>query len=265
MKIAMAQMAVAQADFAANLAKAKLFAARAKGDGADMLVLPEMFACGFNYKKNAEYLAQHQDEMLAEIKNAAKDNGIFLCGSLPFLEQNQSAPANRMLLITPSGEIAAHYDKAHLFSLFRENIHSRAGNEIVVADTPFGKIGLAVCYDLRFPEMFVQMAKRGAKLVIISAAWPYPRLEHWRVLVKARAIENQLFVAAVNQGGTENFAGKTLRYFGDSQTIDPWGETVASCGTDAPDALAFAEIDFAQVEEVRARIPAFKDRRNDLY
>lgn len=265
MKIAMAQMAVAQADFTANLAKAKLFAERAKNGGADMLVLPEMFACGFNYKKNAEYLAHHQDEMVAEIKDAAKDNGIFLCGALPFAEQSQAAPANRMFLVAPSGEIAAHYDKAHLFSLFRENIHSRAGNEIVVADTPFGKIGLAVCYDLRFPEMFVQMAKRGARLVVVSAAWPYPRLEHWRVLVKARAIENQLFVAAVNQGGTENFAGKTLNYFGDSQTVDPWGETVASCGTDAPDALAFAEIDFAQVDEVRARIPAFKDRRDDLY
>ena len=140
-----------------------------------------------------------------------------------------------------------------------------AGNQIVVSDTPLGRCGFAICYDLRFPDMFVEMTKRNAKMIIICAAFPNPRSEHWRILSRARAIENQCFVIAVNQCGHENFVNNKVKYFGASAVIDPWGGVVAECEPDAEDAMAFADINLDEVEDIRAKIPALADRRDDLY
>ncbi len=265
MKVAIVQMAVEQGEFEKNIAKTEAFAKRAHECGADIAVFPEMFLCGFNYKKNLDYLRANGDAAQAALCNIALKYGIAICGSIPFLNPSLKQPTNRLVFVNADGTILSHYDKIHLFSIFNENSYVAAGNQIVVSDTPLGRCGFAICYDLRFPDMFVEMTKRNAKMIIICAAFPNPRSEHWRILSRARAIENQCFVIAVNQCGHEDFANNKVKYFGASAVIDPWGGVVAECEPDAEDAMAFADINLDEVEDIRAKIPALADRRDDLY
>lgn len=265
MKIAMAQTDVEQGDIKKNILKVDNFASRAKKEGADLIVFPEMFVCGFDYKKNMEFLESNSgsiEEMLCKI---AQKHSISLCGSIPHLCPESDLATNRFIFIDDSGKIVSHYDKIHLFSVFNEDKYVKAGDEIVVADTKFGKIGFAVCYDIRFPDIFVRMTKRGAKLIIISAAFPHPRSEHWRILSRARAIENQCFIVAVNRGGTEKFGNNQVKYFGMSAIIDPWGGIVSECPEDAADDIAIADVNLDEIDTIRTQIPSLKDRREDLY
>lgn len=265
MRVALIQMSVLQGDFAANIARARALAQRAKDGGADMAVFPEMFVCGFNYKANAAYLEANGNSIEGGIAGIAASCGIWLCGSVPHADAPGARPSNRMLLINDKGEVCAFYDKIHLFSLFNENSHSAAGGGIEVAETPWGRVALAVCYDVRFPDIFTAMALRGAQCVVLSAAWPHPRADHWLALAKARAIENQMFVVAANQGGSENFGSRKIEYCGLSRVFDPWGEEVAGCPADAPDAVAFADIDLSACADARAKMPSLRDRRPDVY
>lgn len=259
MKLAIVQMSVKQSDFEFNFEKADAFAARAKREGADMVVFPEMFVCGFSYKKNLEYVLGNPGQPQGRLSQIAERNKIWLCGSAPYLEGAQ-LPTNRLWLFDQSGCARASYDKMHLFSLFRENLYCNPGREICVAETPFGKIGLSICYDLRFPKMFSDMADAGAGIIILVGAWPYPRLDHWQTLSRARAVENQVFFVCVNQCGTENFGQKAVKYFGDSEVIGPWGEVLADCQIDRPDSISFCDIDFSLIEEARAKLPSYKDK-----
>lgn len=265
MKIALAQMGVAQGDFEKNLQKTRELASRAKSNDADLAVFPEMFLSGFNYRKNLEFLKNRGDFLAREVSKIAEETGIAICGSLPYLEESEDRPRNRMIFASSKGEILAHYDKTHLFRIFNEEKYVKKGDKISVCDTPFGRAGFAICYDLRFPELFIKLAKLGAKFVIISAAFPHPRMGHWRVLCRARAIENQCFVIAVNQGGSERFGENTVKYFGRSAAIDPWGEVLAECSEDGVDELAYAEINLDEADDIRAKIPAWDDRREDIY
>ncbi len=265
MRIALAQTGVVQGDFEKNIELINDAARRAKKGGAQLVVFPEMFVCGFDYKKNSAFLKANKISLEKELGKIAKSNDIALCGSIPHLAKANDLPTNRLVLIGADSKEIAHYDKIHLFRIFNEDKFVKAGDDIVVSDTPFGKMGFAVCYDLRFPDIFVRMAKRGAKIIIISAAFPHPRSEHWRILSRARAIENQCFVIAVNRGGSENFGDTQVRYFGLSAAIDPWGGILAECGEDASDAMAFADINIDEVENIRGQIPAFADRRDDIY
>ncbi len=260
-------MGVKQGDFEANLKRADELASEAKKHGADIAVFPEMFLCGFDYKRNLEFLKTRGDAAEKGLRAVAEKNRIALCGSLPHLENGEEKPRNRMLFIGNDGTVLTHYDKTHLFKVFNEDRYVKAGDEVAVCDTPFGRAGFAICYDIRFPDLFVKMAKLGAKFVIISAAFPHPRMGHWRVLSKARAIENQYFVIAVNRGGEEDF-GKPeggVKYFGRSAAIDPWGEIIAECPENEADAISYADINLEEVDDIREKIPAFSDRRPDIY
>ena len=261
MRVALAQMSVSQGDFSANIESAEKFAKQAKSNNADIIVFPEMFVSGFNYRKNLEYVRNNQDKMLKRLSSISRNNDIYLCGSIPFLIEQNQPPTNRMILFDNNGNELSHYDKVHLFSLFNEHRYSTAGNSISLVDTKFGKIAFAVCYDLRFPELFTSMTQAGAKIIILSAAWPHPRSDHWKVLTKARAIENQVFFIAVNQCGTENFGDKKIEYFGLSQVISPWGETIAYCPMDSKNCMVYADINLSEIDEARTKIPAQKDRR----
>lgn len=265
MKVAIVQMSVKQADFAANLAKARALAERAKSGGADIAVFPEMFVCGFNYKANADFLAANPGAIMGGLSSIASDCGLWLCGTVPCPEADPARPSNRLALLDSQGKTRAAYDKIHLFSLFNENIHSSAGSRVEIAETPWGKLSFAICYDVRFPEMFAAMALAGAQCVILPAAWPHPRSEHWLTLARARAIENQMFVVAVNQCGSENFGSKQMKYCGLSRVFNPLGETLAECPADAPDAIAFAELDLPSCADARAKMPSLRDRRCDVY
>ncbi len=158
--------------------------------------------------------------------------------------------------------MTAWYDKAHLFSLVGEERHMASGRSRTLADTPWGPMGLAVCYDLRFPELFRRYAVDGAELIFLPSAFPEPRLAHWRTLIRARAIENQLFMVSCNQVGTKQLEHPTT-FFGNSCIIDPWGETVIEGGTE--EQLLTAEINLSKAREIRNYMRVLDDRRPDLY
>lgn len=263
MKLSLAQFEVARADVDANLSRIGELAESASASGADLLCLPEMCTTGFDWAYNRERLASASEDV-ASVGRLAGQFGIAICGS--FLEQTETGQAaNCFHYFDAKGEVAARYRKLHLFTLFHEERHVEAGTECVAFDTALGRFGATVCYDLRFPELYRRLTEQGARLHFVPAAFPHPRLEHWRTMLRARAMENQCYVVATNQCGVEGHGsdvGET-RYFGHSMVIDPWGEVVTEA--DESDTVLEVEIDLSQVEAVRKRLSAWDDRRTDLF
>ena len=263
MKLSLAQFEVRPGNVAANLAQFGELAATAKASGADLLCLPEMCTTGFDWRKNRELLDASVGHIEA-VSAIAKSQSVAICGS--FLEKTETGQAaNCFHYFDAGGRILARYRKLHLFTLFHEERHVEAGNDCVVFDSGLGRFGASICYDLRFPELFRRLTEEGARLHFLPAAFPHPRLEHWRTLIRARAMENQCFVVATNQCGIEGHGsdvGET-RYFGHSMVVDPWGEVIAEA--DETEAILEVEIDLGQVELVRSRLSAWADRRTDLF
>ncbi len=263
MKIALAQFSVDRGDIESNLAKINGYLKEASAHGAQVLFLPELCTTGFDWAQNDKLLAG-ADAVIRRLQESARLAEVAICGS--FLEKTESGnAANTLYYIESDGVIAAKYRKAHLFTLFHEEEHVEAGNDIVVASTRCGKLGLSVCYDLRFPELFRECALAGAEIQVLPAAFPHPRLAHWQTLIRARAIENQSYFIAVNQCGHEGHGsdvGKT-HYFGHSMVVDPWGEILLEA--DEIDGLHLVQIDRSLVEQTRSKLSALRDRRPELY
>jgi predicted amidohydrolase len=199
--------------------------------------------------------------LFAEVTHSARTKEIAIVGSL--LERAGDRGYNTATFVNTRGEQIAAYRKIHLVPMLDEDKYLSAGDEASVfnaTDTePPHRAALAVCYDLRFPELFRYFALSGAEMVFLPSEWPTRRIAHFRTLIRARAIENQMFVIATNRVGTsqgEEFGGY-------SAIVDPWGETVV--GAADSEALVLGEIDLSIVEEVRARVPVFANRRPDVY
>ncbi|MBU2583512.1 MAG: carbon-nitrogen hydrolase family protein [Alphaproteobacteria bacterium] len=202
-----------------------------------------------------------ENRALSAFRSLASELGIWLhIGSLA-VRKSEDKLANRSYLISPDGAIAARYDKIHMFDVslangevYSESTNYAAGNQAVVAATPWGGLGMTICYDLRFPYLFRTLAQSGARLIAVPAAFTQPTGEaHWHVLLRARAIETQSFVFAAGQGGTHEHGRKT---YGHSLIISPWGEVLAE-GGEAPGVIT-ADIDMAKLEEVRDRVPSLR-------
>ena len=263
MRMSLGQFDVSQGEINANLKTISELAAEASSVKSDLLCLPEMATTGFNWMRNRELLdeSDHTPRALADL---ALKYSISICGS--FLERTEKeGMANTLYFFSKEGEILGQYRKIHLFTQFDEGRYVEAGNRPLVIDTAVGKIGFGICYDLRFPEQFRKNNELGAALQLLPAAFPHPRLEHWRTLIRARAIENQSFFVATNQSGCEAHVGKSveIKYFGHSMIVDPWGEIIAEGGES--EALISAEIDLAEVTKTRAILTAWKDRRPNLF
>jgi predicted amidohydrolase len=260
--LSLAQMEVASGRPEENLFTAETLVAEAAARGSGLLCFPEMWTTGFHWDVIGQRSAGHA-ETINRVALMAKRYRVWINGSMPALDR-AGKTANTSVLISPAGEVTALYRKIHLFSQMGESSHLVPGDSLVLADTPWGPAGLAVCYDIRFPELFRSYALRGACLAICPSAFPHPRLEHWRVLIRARAIENQMFFIAVNRSGTEDLGPDGMvNYCGHSTLVDPWGDTVIEAGEEA--ALLTAEIDLGLVAEVRSGMQVFRDRRPDLY
>jgi predicted amidohydrolase len=256
--VSLGQMDVKLGQPAINLARVQQWAAEAARQGADILVLPELWSTGYDLSRAADYATAVNTGIFAEVANLAKVHGIHILGScLSLLGEGQYG--NTAVLFNPAGELMGSYSKVHLFQLMNEHHYLTPGNGRCLVQTPWGESGLAICYDLRFPELFRAYALDGAKIVFLPAEWPYPRLAHWQTLLRARAIENQMVVVACNRVGT---TGDTT-FFGHSCIIDPWGEIVVEAG-DTP-ALLTVTVDLDKVDEVRKQIPVFADRNPAVY
>lgn len=260
--VSVAQITVQPSKPEENLRKGELLIAEAAGKGSHLICLPEMWTTGFQWANN-EQLAREQLDMIGRIGRMAREYGIWVNGSILALDEDNHV-TNTSILFSAAGEPAGIYRKTHLFSLLHEDRHMAAGKAITIVDTPWGKAGLAICYDIRFPELFRTYALQGVNFVLIPAAFPHPRLDHWQILIRARAIENQMFCIGVNQVGREDFGPDGwVTYFGHSAIIDPWGRTVLE--GDDKECLLTATIDMDQVHEVRTAMSVLQDRRPELY
>jgi predicted amidohydrolase len=236
--------------------------------GAAMLFTPEMSGMLDRDRERALGKARSEDEdqVLQAVRSAASAAGIWVhLGSLA-LKAEGGKLTNRGFVIDDRGEVRARYDKIHLFDVdlptgesWRESAMYQAGRGAVVVDgTPVGKVGLTICYDLRFPELFQRLSDAGAEVIAVPAAFTVPTgRAHWQVLMRARAIEAELYIVAAAQAGRHEDGRET---YGHSLVADPWGEVVLEMGEEP--GLAFAEIDLGRIAEVRARIPVHQHRRH---
>ena len=265
MKIAVLQM-TGGIDPAANAATVVQGIRDAKAGGAAMLFTPEVSGLVDRDRARAapNIHAEAGDPVLAAVCAAAADYGLWVnLGSL-LIRRDDATLANRGFVIDGSGAIRVRYDKMHMFDVdlptgesWRESASYTAGARAVVVDTPAGALGLSICYDLRFPDLYAKLTGAGATILSIPAAFTRPTgAAHWHVLLRARAIEGAAFVVAAAQSGVHADGRAT---YGHSLVIDPWGDVLLDMG-EAP-GLGFAELDPARQADVRARVPALRHRR----
>lgn len=250
------QFDVRRGNLESNLAIAKRRIRMLAKKGVKLLVLPEMWSVGFANQRLAA-LSETTPGVLADLSDMARQLKVVIVGSLP--EKQGIHVYNTAYAIDTDGSIAGTYRKVHLFSPTAEDAHFQPGRKTVVAQTSLAPIGLMICYDLRFPELCRSLTLRGALLVAIPAQWPAQRVAVWDVLLRARALENQLFILGANRCGTD---GETA-FGGHSRIISPDGEVLARAGKGPATALAF--VDLAAIERVRAHIPCLKQRVPEAY
>lgn len=250
------QMAVLPGDVSGNLTKLRVVLPRLKDAGARLVVLPEMWSCGFVYSVLTE-MAERTPEVLESLREWAGQNGMILVGSLPELQEGRIY--NSSYVVGSCGGILGKYRKIHLFSVTGEPGYFTRGEAPLVCKTELGRLGIAVCYDLRFPELARRMAVDGAEILCFSALWPAARRHHWSLLLRSRALENQLFVIGCNGCGTE---GNTT-YGGSSAVISPAGDPLVEAGDN--EAWLVARLDFDEMTRFRRQIPCFEDRIPGVY
>lgn len=223
--------------------------------GADLVVLPEIWNIGFmsfhQYMPEAE---TREGPTLSAVREAArKIRSHIHAGS--FVEKDGDHYYNASYLVSPDGEVIAGYRKTHLFGYnSKETEILTPGDSVTVVDTPLGSIGMATCFDLRFPELFRAMVDRGAEIFLICSAWPYPRLEHWLMLNRVRAMENQCFLISANSAGIN----QGVQFVGHSMVADPWGVPMASSGD--REGIVSTEIDLSDLHSARKTFPGLASR-----
>ena len=254
-------------DPAANAARIEDAIGQAAGEGAAMLFTPEMSGLlDRNSERAASNVrAEDEDQVIAAARNAAHARGIWVHLGSVAVRTGGGQLANRSFVIDSRGEIRARYDKIHLFDVdlptgesWRESNTYRHGQEaVVVTGTPVGTLGLAICYDLRFPALFARLAEANADVIAVPAAFTVPTgRAHWEVLLRARAIEAGLFIVAAAQSGHHE-DGRTT--YGHSLVVDPWGEVLLDMGEEA--GVRTVEVDLSRITDVRTRVPAISHRR----
>lgn len=236
--------------------------------GARMMFTPEMSGvldkdrarCGSHVRPESE------DQVLAAMRGAAREHGIWIAiGSLA-IEREDGRWANRAFVLDDQGEIAARYDKMHMFDAaldtgesWRESAAYAAGKDVVALDTPVGKLGLTICYDIRFPALYDALGRLRCDVIAIPAAFTFPTgRAHWEVLARARAIECSAHVVAAAQAG-EHEDGRTT--YGHSLVVDPWGEVLLDMGGESGPKLAFAEIDPERIAKARRQVPSLENKQ----
>jgi len=255
---------VSTADIDHNIARCSALIGEAANQGAELIVLPEN---ALVYGAPLATVAARQTELKALLADWAQKFGVWLVGgSLPWLDSSYAnKPGASCFVFNSQGEEILHYRKCHLFDAdvidatgsYRESDSYSAGSEIGIFETPWGKFGVAICYDLRFPEYFRRLIERQVIGVCIPSAFTYVTGEaHWEVLVRARAIENQMFVIAANQGGEHSPLRKT---WGESMIVNPWGRILKKTALD--EALVKADINLDEVKDIRRKMPVLKHRK----
>lgn len=264
--VAICQMKVVD-DKQANIDKAMAMIRESASNGADMVVLPEMFNCPYDTKKFRAYAEPAEDSTtLKAVSNAAMNNDIYLvAGSIPELLDGKVY--NSCFIFNRNGQILDVYRKMHLFDVdipgmvFKESETVTAGNKISIVDTDLTSVGFAICYDIRFPELFRLMTLKNAGLMVVPGAFNMKTgPAHWKTLIKARAIDNQVYMAVASPA--PNYDLSYVAY-GHSLMVDPWGKVLCEAGRD--EEIIYANIDTTYTDKIRGELPILKNRRTDIY
>ena len=260
MKAAVAQIACTLGDVPSNCLLITEYAARARLAGCDLVLFPEMVDTGYEVGAIEQCAGPKTGLAFSTASKAAAHERMYIACGLS--EKEGGKIYNSLVVFGPEGELVGKYRKTHLFNPppVSEGTCITAGDSLTVIDIGGFKCGLMICYDLRFPELARSLTLKGAEILLVASAWPFPRLEHWQVLLKARAVENQVYVLGANRVG--NDAGCT--FCGSSAIIDSYG---MSCGTAAPDRsqLIVSDLDRETLEWSRKKLPMLQDRRPELY
>ena len=257
-KILIVQMSSILGEKEKNFEKIQKLLLNYKNEKADLIILPELFATGWYceiYEKVAE--REENSETLKFLRGIAKEFKSNVIGGSFVRKDDDGKIKNTCPVFDRNGNLIAKYDKMHLYSYLgdTENLHSTAGTKPVIAIADIGKIGLSICYDIRFPEIYRCYAYGGADLLVNVAAWPKSRKVHWETLTRARAIENQSFMVAVSQTGEIQ---NGIYNLGHSAVYDPLGKTIASAQEE--ETVISAEINFAEMKELRKNVKTLSDR-----
>ena len=266
-KLALCQMNVVD-DKEANLKKAGSMISESIEKNADFIILPEMFNCPYSNEKFIEYgEEEHESLTLNEISRLAKENNVYiLAGSIP--ERESDKLYNTSYLFDKTGQIIAKHRKMHLFDIdvkgkitFKESDVLTAGDEFTIADTEFGKIGIGICYDIRFVELARIMVEKGALVLVYPGAFNQTTgPAHWELLFRSRALDNQAFCIGVAPALNED---ASYHSYGHSIVTNPWGEVIAEASE--KEELIICEIDLDEIKKVREELPILKNKREDLY
>jgi predicted amidohydrolase len=255
MKVCAAQLASEWENTAANLGKADLLVRSAKELGAGLVVFPEQFVTCWS-PHSTRFAEGPDGPVVTALRKIARDNSMFLVGS--YVERHDPRPLNTSVAIDPQGKVVASFSKIHPFSPGGEDLHDR-GDHIAVFSAGDVRFGLAICYDLRFAPVFRAYARAGVHCVLVPSAWPCSRTRSWELLIPARALDNQIYVIGCNPTGIT----PVDRYCGHSLSADPVGVVISRGGEG--EELIMTEVDPANVDAIRARMPVERDRRPDLY
>ncbi len=266
-KLALCQMNVID-DKKSNIEKASSMIADGIDNNADFIILPEMFNCPYSNEKFIEYAEEEKDSYtLNKISKLAGDNNVYiLAGSIP--EREDDKIFNTSYLFDKKGNIIAKHRKMHLFDIdvkdkitFKESDVLTAGDEFTIADTEFGKIGIGICYDVRFVELARIMVENGAMILFYPGAFNMTTgPAHWELLFRARALDNQVFCVGVAPALNTD---ASYHSYGHSIVTNPWGEVISQA--DENENLIICEIDLSEIKKIREEIPLLKNKRNDLY
>jgi len=257
MKIGCIQLNVGFGKVEENYERAEKFIRKAAAQGAEIIVLPEMWNSGYALEKLEELADINGERTQKFLSQLAEELGVHIVGGSVSVKRDDKF-YNVMYTVDNTGRLVGEYSKAHLFRLMDEHLYLEAGSEMNRFQLGDLEAGAVICYDIRFPEWLRSHALAGAKVLFVPAQWPTPRIDHWKTLLQARAIENQCFVIAINR-----IANKKENFNGQSMVIQPWGEVLWTGGDD--EELAIIDVDFSIVHEVRTRIPVYEDRRPELY
>ncbi len=255
--VSLAQMNVKDGDPRKNWAVMQELTQEAVRRGSDLVVFPELWDNGYVLDKAKETSSPLSGGLFAQVAALSRSSNIFILGSM--LEKRGVGVYDTTAIFSPRAGVMGAYRKIHLFGPLQEPLFLSAGEAPLTVDLPWGSTAIAICYDLRFPELLRRYAVDGAKVLILPAAWPAARINHWRVLVQARAIEDQYFVVACNRVGDYN----NTVFGGHSMVVDPWGDLVCEAGDG--EAMLTVKIDTDMVDPIRAKIPVVQDRRPNLY
>ncbi len=255
--IGLGQMDVPVGEPEVNLARARTLASDARRAGVDMLLLPELWLHGYDLERAGTWAAPLGEGGFAAMAEMARQFRLYLAGSL--LERHEHGVSNTAVLYAPDGTLLGSYRKVHLFRLMQEHRYLFPGDRATLCPTPWGPVGLAICYDLRFPELFRAMALAGATMFLVPAQWPVRRIDAWCLLARARAVENELFVATCNRVGGDG----EVTFPGRSAVIDPWGKLLVEGGDGG--GLLVATVTLREMRKARRYLTVYEDRRPEAY